>query len=177
MTTMNDFVFTPSEQDLAFDIPYFEDAKAEFAPYYSSSKTISNAKAEIRLELSKLEASVKRFQEGHFGIDPKRYGYQISFFLQGAPGVIRVAGLPIRKETDRKIERVQVQALLNVRDWIKASVTQPVFSPGSNPLMMNMLVPGSGKTIGEYLLKSGNLALPIGEDSEVFEGEFTNREI
>jgi hypothetical protein len=170
---MNDFVFTPNAEETAVHTPFYEDATADFAPYYSSSKTVKQAKSEVTEELVKLGAGVLAFQEGHFGQSPKkRHGYQIQFNYRGAIGIIRVAGLPIRNTTSRKIERVQVQALLNVRDWLKASVTQPVFSPGSHPLIMNLLVDGR-RTLAEYIQEQGLAALPSSVGESVIDGEFS----
>ncbi|MCA9872175.1 MAG: hypothetical protein KC441_00910 [Anaerolineales bacterium] len=169
---MSDFVFTPSAEQTAVSIPFYEDAEASAAPYYSSTKTVRQAKTEVTEELVKLGAGILAFQEGHFGQRPrKRYGYQIQFNYRGAVGVIRVAGLPMRSETSRKVERVRVQALLNVRDWLKASVTQAVFSPGSNPLMMNLLVDGR-HTLAEYIQERGALQIPAVSDNNVVDGEF-----
>lgn len=153
---MNDFTFTPTGDDGRIQTPYYEDARADFAPYYSSSKTVAEAKAEVVAELAKLGAAILLFQEGAYGSKPKRHGYQIQFNWQGMPGLIRVAGLPMRSETDAKRDKVRVQALLNVRDWLKASVTQPVFSPGSHPLLMNLLVDGK-RTMAEMVIQNGRV--------------------
>ena len=174
---MSNFTFTPTEEKSNLTVPFFEDATAAFAPYYSSQKTVDDAKSEIRSEVGKLDASVNSFVDGYFGSDPKRYGYLIEFLYNGAPGVIKIAGLPIRKVTESKLKRVKVQALLNVRDWLKASVTQHVFSPGSNPLIMNLLVPNTQQTLLEYM-KSGNFQnmLQSGDDKKdtsIVDGEFS----
>lgn len=153
---MNDFTFTPTGDDGRIQTPYYEDARSDFAPYYSSSKTVADAKAEVVQELAKLGAAILFFQEGTYGSKPKRHGYQIRFNWQGMTGLIRVAGLPMRSETEAKRDKVRVQALLNVRDWLKASVTQPVFSPGSHPLLMNLLVDGT-RTMAEMVIQNGRV--------------------
>lgn len=169
---MNNFVFTPDVQMGEQSVPFFEDARADYAPYYSSRQSLAEAKAEMMTEMGKLGAMVFRFQEGWFGVKPKRYGYLIEFTYLGAMGRIKVAGLPIRVNVSPdKIDKVRVQALLNVRDWLKASVTQQVFSPGAHPLLMNLLAPGGEMTVGEYMMRHGRLALETSRD-EVLDGEF-----
>lgn len=171
---MNDFRFTPTEEQ-AEEIPFFEDARADYAPYYSSGKTIEQAKSEVIHELAKLDAQPIGVTEGFFGDNPKRHGFEIKFYLHGATGLIRVAGLPVRSYTKTKLRTVKVQALLNVRDWLKAAVTQPVFSPGSHPLIMNMLVPGTDRPLGDLIMEKGMLALEPGAAEEVIDAEFTER--
>lgn len=172
-----DFTFTATnETRVTASVPLFEDASADYAPYYKSRMTIREAMAAVREEFIKLNASVLSFREGHFGTGrQRRYGYEIPFLLHGREGVVRVAGLPMRSETRLKIERVKVQALLNVRDWLKAAVTQPVFQPGAgHPLMMHLLVDGK-RTMAEAIMESGRLpgmpALGAGEE-EIVQGDF-----
>lgn len=177
----NYYDFTPTDEPDETKIIFYEEARADYAPYYSSSKSIDDAKKEVLAELSKLGAGVLSFQEGTYGDNPKRHGYQITFNLRGMTGVIRVAGLPMRKPTDSKKDSVRAQALLNVRDWLKASVTQPVFSPGSNPLLMNLLVDGR-RTMAEAIVEDGYLPALLDERTqpkpnikvvgEITDGEF-----
>lgn len=171
-----DFTFTSTEETAATRVPFYEDARADFAPYYASGKSVKIAKQEVTAELSKLGGVVLAFREGFFGEGrAKRYGYEIDFLLRDPAGrdhrgVLRVAGLPMRRETPGKVEQVRVQALLNVRDWLKAAVTQPVFQPGAgHPLLMHLLVDGR-RTVAEYIATSNRLpALAAGD---VVDGEF-----
>ena len=149
------FTFTPDQtQELPLTVPNFEDARSGFAPYYSSQMTEAEAKADIIAEMGKVGAGVTRIVDGTFGIGKqKRLGYEVHFLLYGKPGIIRVAGLPIGKTmTERKREQVKVQALLNVRDWIKTSITQQVFSPGLHPLVMKLLADDGSRTLEEMLV-------------------------
>lgn len=84
-------------------------------------------------------------------------GYVIHFSLQGGPGAIRVAGLLIRLENEKKIKQVRVQALLNVRDWLKAAVTSQVFAPGNNVLYQHLLVDGQ-RTVAD-MFATGNMPM------------------
>jgi hypothetical protein len=146
-------------------VPYFEDARANFAPYYTAhgnGTKVPAAQNQLSAELSKLGAGVLSFQDGVFQIgSTRRHGYNIWFSYGSGRGVIRVAGLPVRySETPKKIEAVKVQALLNVRDWLKAAVTNRVFSPGSDILIPFMLVdhtPGRERTVSEFIAEQGHL--------------------
>ncbi|MCD6346410.1 MAG: hypothetical protein J7L96_03215 [Bacteroidales bacterium] len=168
-----DFNFRP-DQVKKEKIPYYESARSNYAPYYSSTKQIRQAKSEVIYQMSLLDAYVYNFVDGQYTINGlQRYGYEIYFSYGGQPGIIRVAGLPIKSETQAKINKVKIQALLNVRDWLKTSLTQMIFNPGSNPLLLNLLAPGSNDaTLGEYFMSGkGNKILAL-EPGEVAEAEF-----
>lgn len=163
------FNFTPDEKETKISIPYFEDARADFAPYYSARQSLKSAESQVVNELAKLDAGAILLRPGKFG---DRYGYLITFQLHATPGVIRVAGLPTRSnETEKKIEQVRVQALLNVRDWLKAAVTAQVFSPGSNPLSQHLLVDGQ-RTVADYITTYHKLP-QIESGGEVTDGDFS----
>ncbi len=178
--------FTPNkDQAEKANVPFYEDSTADYAPYYSSKKTLTEAENRVRLEMVKLKGVVTLFAYGKFDTDPPRDGVQIEFVLAGLPGVLKQAALPFRGEpTERKIERALVQALLNRAEWLKVSVTEPIFSPGSHPLVMKLLNPGGeGETIEEAMMSapqiagiSGSVALLGPPDLGVIEGEFTEDE-
>lgn len=144
---MTEWTFTPTEDQMHAEpgdvpVPYFEEARADWAPYYASEKTEAQARGEVSQALNRLGASGASFQSGYFTVaGMKRHGYNIRFYHRGVPCRIRVAGLPIKnKETSHKLERVRVQALLNVCDWLLAAVRAPVFAPGADALTPFMLV-------------------------------------
>jgi hypothetical protein len=161
------FVFTPENDSLdMMAVPYWEDARADYAPYYRSRSSIEAAKNEVVGEMSKLGGLVTAFRPGWFGSDRKRYGYEIHFLYNHAPAVIRVAGLPMKfDETEVKKAAIAVQALLVVRDWLKNAVTAQIFMPRSMVLMQFLLVPGSGQgsplNLGEYLRETGQVPLAL----------------
>ena len=78
-----DFTFTPTDNSATTSVPYYEDARADFAPYYRSQKSVKTAKAEAAEELAKLGGVVVAFREGYFGHKPRRYGYEIEFLTAG----------------------------------------------------------------------------------------------
>lgn len=163
------FNFTPTETKGGINVPFIEDARADFAPYYTVSshgKSVEDAKSSVLTEMAKLGASAVLFTEGFFGDKPRRYGYLIQFQQGNVLGRIEVAGLPIKTETEAKIKQSRVQALLNVRDWLKAAVTAQVFAPGSYPLMQYLLLDGertlAESVIAERGLPNLNPALPSG---------------
>ena len=101
------FVFTPDIQDNTIDIPFFENARADFAPYYAVRKTttLKSAESQVAEELAKLGGYVTGFHRGIYQIDAmERYGYEIRFMHGGTSGIIRIAGLPIHSKTEKKIE-------------------------------------------------------------------------
>jgi hypothetical protein len=163
---MNDWTFVPTDDDVVTDVPYIEDARSDFAPYWSvltqSEKKIQDdlerAKREVTAEMAKLGGGIVGFQQGYFNVGKKkRHGYRILFFYGGGRGIIRIAGLPMKgEETKRKTNSVLAQALFNVRDWLKAAVTNRIFSPGFNALVPFMLVDGH-RTVTDYLIETGNL--------------------
>lgn len=133
----------------------------------------------------KLKGVVTKFSYGKFDTDPPRGGILIEFVLAGLPGVLKQAALPFRAEaTERKVEKALVQALLNKAEWLKVSVTEPIFSPGSHPLVMKLLNPGGkGETIEEAMMAtpqiagmSSSVALLGPPDLGVIEGEYTEDE-
>jgi hypothetical protein len=91
------FDFTPTDEPQdKIEVPFFEDARSGFAPYYSSQKSVQDAKSQVGVELAKLGATDWYFKDGFFGVDPKRYGYEVKFVYMGFPGKLMVAGLPIK---------------------------------------------------------------------------------
>lgn len=170
---IDDFTFTPTAKDTKIEVPFFEDARADFAPYYAAEKTIERAKDALTAEIGKLGGIVVAFQEGHFGAGKKtRYGYRIAFTYAGRPGAISVAGLPIKNDhTERKIKQVKVQALMNAADWFKAAITQRVFSPGTDILLMHLLVDGR-RTVADYIREAGRLP-ELSDGNDIVEGEYS----
>lgn len=166
-----DFSFTPTDTATTAKVPYYEDAREDFAPYYRSRKGVKAAQQELAEELAKLGGVVIAIREGFFGNKPRRYGYEIDFLLHERRGILRVAGLPMRSETEIKRQGVRVQALLNVRDWLKTAVTQRVFQPlAAHPLMTLLLVDGQ-RTVGDVLMQQSHIpALGAGD---VVDGGFT----
>jgi hypothetical protein len=159
---MDDFKFTPTTPSVV-SVPFLEDARADFAPYYTSAQhgtTIAEAQLVVTTELAKLGAGILAFQEGFFGTEKaKRVGYVILFSYGGTRGEIRVAGLPTKGQlTEKKKQQALVQALLNVRDWLKASVTAKIFNPQSDPLVQYLLIDGQ-RTVVQALYDSGRLPM------------------
>lgn len=146
------FNFKPDDNQ-SMDAPDFEDARADIAPYYDSHRhhSINQAQHEVLAELAKLGAG-GRFVDGVFEVNgKKRYGYILHFYFAGLEGAMPVVGLHTRVGA-KKADRVKIQALLNLRDWLKASVTKQVFSPGSAVLVPYLLVDGK-RTVTQFLME------------------------
>lgn len=152
------FKFTPMDEvdgAESIRVPYWEDARADIAPYYSLRDwTLADMMKAVEVEFSKLGAGIRRFRYGVFDIEEQeRHGFQIEFVWKGVKGRIVVAGLPMRGEiTDTKLLKVKLQALAVTRDWIKAAVTAQVFSPGAHPLVPHLILP-DGTTMAENVAK------------------------
>jgi hypothetical protein len=169
----------PENEELP--LPFFEDARADFAPHYQSAKTPDKARAEVLAELAKLGAGSVQFHNGLFDGEPPRYGIRIAFIHGGTHGRIDAACLPFKGEaTPKKLARARVQALLIVRDWLKAAVTGRVFAPGGDPLVPYLLVDGE-RTLAQYLVELGDgigaylrspQELPQLPGGDVIEGDF-----
>ncbi|QPC81038.1 hypothetical protein G4Y79_15145 [Phototrophicus methaneseepsis] len=161
--------FVPDDGSTQFVVPDFEDARSDYAPYYRSGKSVERAQEDVRSNMAKLGAGVLSFMPGYFSVDgQKRYGFVIKFAWGGGQGVIRVAGLPMRIETPKKIEQVRVQSLLNVSDWLMTMVTSRVFTPDFAPFLPYMLIDGQ-KTVLDVIREGGVLALPSSPDVEIGE--------
>lgn len=153
--------FTPDSRTSTIETPFFEDARADFAPYYSTnvSASLKDAQELVIKELRKLDAKTTAFQSGKFIIGGReRCGYVIEFLMNNQSGRIAVAGLPMKSPKPDKETRVRIQCLLNVRDWLKAAVTMQVFSPDTSPLIPYLLVDGQ-HTVADYILSKGQLPL------------------
>lgn len=158
------------------EVPSFEDARADFAPYYGTTLKITEAQIAINVEIAKLGGMVVSFKEGELITNgTSRFAYEIRFVMGERFGVLRVAALPITKAaTADKVRRAKVQALLNLRDWLKSAVTQQVFLPNLNPLLQHLIaavVEGTGRelTVADYmdgtakaLIDSGATILQLG---------------
>ncbi len=163
--------FKLDELQVDITIPDYEDARADFAPYYASGRSVkeSEAQSQIAAELGKLGAFIVGCFRGEYLIEGrKRYGYEIRFSFGGQQGVIRAAGLPMKHSaTDKKKHLVRIQALLIVRDWLKSAVTARVFAPGHSPLLPHMLLPDGETTIAEYIAQQQMLPMLNAQSEEV----------
>lgn len=157
---MTEWHFEAETKSPTIHIPDFEDARSDFAPYYDIRNVlISSATNQVSAELDKLGAIVLSIVRGSYTTPDgrKRSGFEIYFGFGGAQGLIRVAALPFRGEATKQKEiKASIQALYNVRDWLKAAVTAQVFSPGSSILIPFLLVDGK-HTVADYIHSTGNL--------------------
>lgn len=149
-------------------VPYIEEANKNTAPNYSSSKTVAQAQADVVEWLEALGGTLLSFQAGTYTIDKKtRLGFVIRFALNvapfdGAEGLYRVAGLPMRTPTATKERQVKVQALLNVAEQFKAAYMARLFSPDAHPLIPYLLVPGQGQqTVADAVVQIVKRETPL----------------
>lgn len=161
-----------STSEKQIEVPFFEDARAKTAPYYSTERDIKSVQKEIAGIMDQLGGERIRFVEGWFGEKPRRYGTILKFRYADQDAQIVSAGLPMRSATGKKIQTVKVQALLIVRDQLKAAFTALVFSPGSYPLMQYVLGDGD-KTLGEMFVNRYELPMlnPPAEEIRIEKAE------
>lgn len=139
-----------------FNVPYFEDNPVAKIDGRATEKPVAKLQQEVCDQLAMLGATVQSFQLGVFPAPVKRYGYVIHFRLDGLPGRIDCAALPIRNETVVRKDRALAQALYLLRDWLKAEFNSAIYRPGSIPLVPYLLG-GSGKTVTEELVERAAL--------------------
>lgn len=139
--------------------PYFEDARADIAPGYSTRKTERALRDEIIHAISAMGGGGVVFIEGTYLDESgrKRYGWLIEFNYEGHNGRIQVAALPIKIDTGQKQKQAMRQALYVVVQQLKAQLTAQVFSPGYMAITPYLLIPGHDKTLGEMVIEANRL--------------------
>lgn len=166
------FQFTPlQDANQIAKVPFFEDARADYAPFYGTTKAPDTVQAEIVTEVAKLGGYAVYFVYGAFQDGKqKRHGYEVRFMLNGTPGMFRVAGLPMKAETDKKRDQVLAQALCICREWVKGMVTTKIFMPGTEPLAQYLLVdPQGNNTITDWIISKGKLPELAAKADDVIE--------
>jgi hypothetical protein len=133
-------------------VPFFEDITARDVPGRGVEKPIEFYQKRIEQLLLKLGGGFVAFIPGRYPGKPTRYGYQITFSLNGIPGRFDAAALPMRSETPKKKDRALAQALYLVGLWLEAEVYSQVYRPGSIPLIPYLIGAG-GKTVTEELVE------------------------
>jgi len=157
---MNGFI--PDKAELQKQaVPFFEDQSDAKIPGRGTEKQLAQLQGEIIELMGRLRAGGVTFIQGTHPGTPKRYGFQIGFNINGVPGRIDVAALPIKNETDAKKDRALAQALYLVRNWLEAEVFSAVYRPGAISLVP-FLIDDSGRTMTEALVTSGKFPLLTG---------------
>ncbi|MCL4248304.1 MAG: hypothetical protein KJ065_09175 [Anaerolineae bacterium] len=150
--------FTPEMQANSIKVPYFEDARADLTPGYATTKSAERLQTDIAQLIIRLGGSGPTFLQGSFGSGrEKRYGYEVTFTFGGRPAVMQVAALPIRRETYQKKIQALRHALYTIVEQLKTQIAARIMSPGYEPLVQFLLVPGTGKTVGELVLISNDV--------------------
>lgn len=144
-------------------VPYFEDANGDTAPNYRTTRSLSEAQSELARWVGKHGGIVTGLLPVRFTVDNKlRYGFVVEFmFAGGARGRMHIAGLPLRKETSVKKDRVLAMALLNRAEFFKSAYTTRIHDPYSNPLLQYLLVDGE-HTVAQMITERKQLLLGQG---------------
>jgi hypothetical protein len=171
------------------EIPFFEDITSEGGwKGHATQKNYLTLKSEVIAALSNLGATITSWVEGKFAGKHHRLGIKINFIVdlgnqKFAPGVLIVAALPVRplkpgasrtqiKSYEHKEKKSLRMALFNIVLYFQAMHNLKMLSPGSEPLVPWLIVPGEeakGRTFSDML--NAERALPSGEE-ETVEGEF-----
>lgn len=145
--------FTPDQPKSTFEkVPYYEDSQQEKIPGRGTEKSVDQLQVEIRDFMLKLGAGNILFSPGTFDATPTtpmRYGWLMTFSLNGINGHMEIAALPLRREAPVKKDRALAQALFLVRHWLEAEIFSKVYRPGSSPLVPFLL--SDGKTVTEIV--------------------------
>jgi len=144
-------------------VPYFEDSKLHEVPGRGTEKSELQLQNEIRNLMVRLQAANVYFTVGKYysgnGI-PDRHGYLMTFTLNGIPGRMEIAALPLRKETDARKRDALKQSLYLVRQWLEAEIMSVMYRPGAVPLVPYLIGQGD-KTVTELLAERGDLPLLV----------------
>lgn len=136
-----------------FDIPFFEDVTSKDATGRYTQKKIGILQKEITGLFLKLGGGNVQFTQGQYPSSPRRYGYRIHFSMNGIPGRIDIAALPMRSETDIKKDRALAQCLFLFRDYLQSEANSIIYRPGAIPLIPYLI--GSGdRTVTESLIET-----------------------
>lgn len=172
--------FIPEQPKEEAEVPFYDDVTADGGwQGHSTGKSLRTLQAEITQAFSRLGGMVTSFQRGTFG---KRAGFRIHYTVTQTggelwPGRMDIAALPVkddhrkRKSFDTRLDKSLKMSLFMARNALDGSWFLQQLSPGFNPLMPWMLVPGEeGKNFTEIFTERSLLSLPSGED--VVEGDF-----
>ena len=146
--------FIPEKPSVpAVKVPYFEDITAKDVPGRWVEKPILYYQKKIETVMAKLGAFRVVFTPGEFPGSPQRFGFQIAFVLNGIPGRIDCAALPVRSQFDtKKKDRSLAQALYLVATWLEMEASTLIWRPGAIPLVP-FLIGNGGLTVTEELVE------------------------
>jgi hypothetical protein len=142
-------------------VPFFEDSQDRKIPGRGTEKSAEKLQAEIRQLMLELDAGNIVFSPGQFEVAPgipQRHGWLITFSLNGLPGRMEIAALPMRHETPSVKDKALRQALYLVRNWLESEVFSAMYRPGAVPLIPFLIGVGD-KTVTEMMLASGELPM------------------
>lgn len=175
------FEFTPESPKKSgfdlYDVPYYEDSSDKKVAGHSTTKSIGTLKSEVVELLSRLGADSSIFVLGKYQVGKySRWGYKIDFNLEGLPGQLLVAALPLKNETDVRRDKALRQALFLIRDMLASEYHSSMYRPGVIPLVPYLLVE-KDKTAMQMFIETSNIPLLasgefVDEDgSQIIDGE------
>lgn len=162
--------FIPDEHSQETDVPYYEEAsRVDGVVGHTTTKSLKELRALITAAFGRLSGSVVSIQSGKYG---DRYAFRIFFTFNGVEGRMDIAVLPIRKETESRIDRAKRHALYSVWQRLLSEYNTMLVMPGDVPFMPYMLN-SEGQTIMEFMRESGQIPALPATVAEIHEGEFT----
>jgi len=148
-------------QTAARNIPYFEDSQDRKIPGRRTEKSAERLQSEIREMMLQLDAGNIAFSPGKFEVAPgvpMRYGWLMTFSVNGIKGRMEIAALPMRHETPSTKDQALRQALYLVHNWLESEVFSVLYRPGAVPLIPFLIGTGN-RTITEALVESTDIPL------------------
>lgn len=169
--------FIPQQPKKAADVPYYEDTRAEGGwQGQGTGKQLKTLRAEVAEVITRLGGNLVGIQEGQF-VDGKRKrdGCRIAYLQEGEggemqKGLIDVAALPVRRESNR--EKSIKMMLFMLRDALNGLWFLQQLSPGYAALMPFMLVDGE-RNVTQVWSQAGKVSLLLPSPVDEFvDGEW-----
>lgn len=174
--------FQEENQSSLHSVPYFEDVSpADGWSGQTTTKSYETLKSNIMLSINRLGGITTSIKKGTFKSEDKttREGLVILYQIEGAegklyPGKIEIAALPTKNSSHKEKSLKMAMYMFDIS--LKGTWYLQKLSPGYDPLMPFMLVPGKDKTISQSWSESpvfNNNLLPE-PNSSFIEGEIVN---
>lgn len=148
------------------ELPFFEDSQEAKVPGWRLTKSEQYYRDRVADLLARLGGGAVVFMPGEYPGRPKRFGYRITFNVNGIPARLDVAALPFRHAaTDKKKQAAMSQALFLVGNWLEAELHSWIYRPGVIPLVPFLIGEGD-RTVTEALVESRMLPLLPGANGQ-----------
>lgn len=153
-------VDSPSDQTevMKRKTPFFEDAQSVQAAGYDLRNEIEYYQTKLETALRRMEATQIIFINAKDDAKPLRYGYRITFRLNGIPGRIDILAMPLKKETPARKLQALKQALYIKALELEAALNSRFIEPGAIPLIPYLIGDGD-MTVKEAMTRGYDLPM------------------